>query len=53
MGLVMDEYDYKQRHHTKLPPPTNPAVYDDTIPKNATNVVRAKAEAVNTSIIAD
>ena len=49
----MDEDNYKQRYCTKFSTPTNPAVYDETIPDNATNVVWAKAEAVHTSKIVD
>ena len=51
MGLGMDKYNYKQRYWAKFPRTTKPAVYDDTIPNNATNVVWAKAEAVRTAKI--
>ena len=53
MGLVMDEDDYKVRYDTKFPNTTRPAVYDEDISNNATNLVRAKAEAVRTAKIAD
>ena len=33
--------------------PTKPAIYDETIPDNTTNVVQAKAEAIHTAKIAD
>ena len=39
MGLVMDEDDYKVRYDTKFPNTTRPAVYDEDISNNATNVV--------------
>ena len=53
MGLVLDEDNYKLRYHNKFPKPTKPAIYDEAISNNATKVVRAKAEAVHTEIIAD
>ena len=53
MGLVLEEDDYKYQYRSKLPTPTNPAAYDEMIPKNATNAVRAKAEAFHTAKIAD
>ena len=53
MGLVMDKDDYKQRCSAKFPTPTNPAVYNETIPNNAINVVWAKAEAVHMVKITD
>ena len=53
VGLFMDEDDHKQHYHTKFPTPTNPAVYDETITNNATNVVQTKAEAVHTAKIAN
>ena len=40
--------DYKARYRAKFPTTTKPTVYDKDIPNNATNVVRAKAEAVHT-----
>ena len=51
--LVTYEEDYEQHYCTKFPTPTNPAVYDEAIPNNTTNVARAKAKAVHTSKIAD
>ena len=53
MGLVMEEDGYKVRYGAKFPKTTRPAVYDEDISNNATNVVRAKVEAVHTSKIAD
>ena len=53
MVLVMDEDDYQQRYRAKFPTPTKPAVYDETIPNNAMNVVQAKAEDVHTANIMD
>ena len=52
MGLVMEEENYKQLYRAKSPTPIKPAVYDETIPNNATNVVQSKAGAVHTSKIA-
>ena len=52
LGIVMDERNYKQRYCTKFPKPTNPNIYNKTIPNNATNVYRAKDEAVCTAKIA-
>ena len=51
MGLVLDKDDYKQRYCANLPKPTNPAVYNETIPKNATNVVHSKVKAIHTAKI--
>ena len=53
MGLIMDEDDYKVGYGAKFPMTTKPAVYDEDIPNNSTNVVRSKAEAVHTAKIAD
>ena len=53
MGLVMDKEDYKQRYCVKFPTSTKPAVYNETLPNNATNVIRAKAESVHTTKISD
>ena len=39
MGIVMDEDDYKVRYDAKFPKNTRPAVYDEVISNNATNVV--------------
>ena len=51
--LVTYEVDYEQHYCTKFPTPTKPAVYDEAIPNNTTNVDRTKAKAVHTSKIAD
>ena len=48
IGLVSDKEVYKQRYLAKFPNPTKLAIYDETIPNNATNVVQAKAEAIHT-----
>ena len=53
MGLLMEEDDYKGRYGAKFPTNTKPAVYDEDIPNNAMNVVRAKAEAAHTAKISD
>ena len=53
MGLFLYKDEYKKRYYTKSPTPTKPAVYDEKIMNNATNMVRAKAQAVHTSKIAD
>ena len=53
MGLVMDEDDYKVHYGANFPKITRPAVYDEDISNNATNVVRAKEEAVNTAKFVD
>ena len=53
IGLVMDEYNYKQSYHVKFPTPTKPAVYNETIMNIATNVVQAKAEAIHPAKITD
>ena len=49
----MDEDDYEVGYGAKFPMTTKPAVYDEDIPNNSTNVVRSKAEAVHTAKIAD
>ena len=41
------------RYHVKFLKPNKQAVYHETIPDNATNLVRAKAEATHTKKIAD
>ena len=53
MGLVRDKDDYKHRYHVNFPTPTKPSIYNDTVPNNDTNVVRAKAEAIHKDKIAD
>ena len=53
MVIVMDEDNYKQWYRAKLPMTTKPAIYDETIPNNAMNVVQAKAEAICLAKIAD
>ena len=53
MGLFMDKDDYKVRYGAKFPKTTRPAVYNKDISNNATNVVRAKAEAVHMAKVAD
>ena len=52
LGLAMDGEDYDQRYCAKSPMPTNPTVYDKTIPNNAANVALDKAKAVHMSKIA-
>ena len=47
MGLVLDKENYMQHYHAKLPTPTKPVVYDETIPNNFMNMVQEKAEAVH------
>ena len=47
----MDKEDYKQRYSTKLLMFTKPTVYGETVPNNATNVARSKAEAIHTAKI--
>ena len=42
MVLIMDKDDYKLHYRTKLPMTTNPSVYDEDIPNNATNVVHGQ-----------
>ena len=39
--------DYKQRYRTKFPTLTNPSVYNETIPNNATNVVWSEDKYVH------
>ena len=39
MGLVMDKDNYKVCYCAKFPTITKPAVYDEYIPNNATNLV--------------
>ena len=51
MVIVMDEDNYKQWYRAKLPMTTNPSVYDEDIPNNATNGIRYKAEDVHTAKI--
>ena len=53
MVLVMDKDNYKVCYHAKLPTTTKPAVYDNGIPNNVTNLVRSKVEAVHTDNISD
>ena len=53
MGLIMDKENYKQRYLAKFTTPTKPSVYNLKIPNSATNLVRAKAEAVHTAKIVD
>ena len=53
LGLVMYKEYYEQRYCSKLPTSTKPAVYNESIPNNATNVARAKDEAVHKPKIAD
>ena len=48
MVLVMDEEDYELQFCAKFSTPTNPVVYNETVPNNATNVVRAKSKAIHT-----
>ena len=49
----MDKDDYKVRYGAKFPETTRPAVYDEDISNNTTNVVRSKTEAIHTAKIAD
>ena len=53
LGLIMDKEYYKQRYWIKFPTTTKPAVCDEKIPDNATNVDCAKAKAVYNANIAD
>ena len=53
IGLVMDKKNYKQRYWAKIPMPTNPEVYDETVLNISTHVVWAKAESVHTAKISD
>ena len=52
MGIVLDEDDYKHLYWFNFPTSSKPAVYNETIPNNSTNVVQAKAESVHTANIA-
>ena len=53
IGFVVDEDNYKVLYCSKFPTITKPVVYDNDIPNNATNVDRAKAEAVHAAKIVD
>ena len=52
LGLVMDDEDYEHPYRAKFHTPTKPAVYDETIPNNATNVAQSKAKDFHTAKIA-
>ena len=53
MGLVTEKDDYKALNGTKFTNTNRTAIYDEDISNNATNVVRAKAKAVQMAKIAD
>ena len=53
IGLIMEKYYYTDHLGAPFPRPNRPEIYDKSIANGATDVIRAKSEAIHRACITD